>query len=228
MTHSLQRRPIDICGQRRERRVVIGNGSVLRVLRAGADVRGIHEGAVGILMAVTCRTSSVTQILVQGYDAPGTVGVLAKRTKIAARNFLPLPLESQHRLEQWAAFSVRYLTAWSNYQRGARRLSPADRRAPGPRAVRARLGRRLDPRGARAGPAGRQPHRDGDRQPQRLAELDRSGIGGIDRRAFADIEFDESRYHGDPGYREAYRASEQAFLATVRDFTGGRGAAIVF
>ncbi|WP_177326020.1 zinc-binding dehydrogenase [Nannocystis exedens] len=228
MTHSLQRRPIDICSQRRERRVVIGNGSVLRVLRAGADVRGIHEGDVGILYGGHVQDEFGYTVLVQGYDAPGTVGVLAKRTKIAARNFLPLPLESRHRLEQWAAFSVRYLTAWSNYRvaLGAYRLQVEEHQDPAPFVLgwgggstlaALDLARRAGCRAAMV-----------TGSPQRLAELERGEIAGIDRRAFADIEFDEARYSADPAYRDAYRASEQAFLATVRAWTGGRGAAIVF
>ncbi|MCY1064905.1 zinc-binding dehydrogenase [Nannocystis sp. RBIL2] len=228
MTHSLQRRPIDICSQRREQRVVIGNGSVLRVLRAGADVRGIHEGAVGILYGGHVQDEFGYTVLVQGYDAPGTVGVLAKRTKIAARNFLPLPLESQHRLEQWAAFSVRYLTAWSNYRvaLGAYRLQIDEHLDPAPFVLGWGGGSTLAALELAQRAGSRTAMVSGS--PGRLAELGRSGIVGIDRRAFADIELDESRYHSDPDYREAYRASEQAFLATVRDWTGGRGAAIVF
>ncbi|MDC0720414.1 zinc-binding dehydrogenase [Nannocystis bainbridge] len=228
MTHSLQRRPIDICKQRGERRVVIGNGSVLRVLRAGADVRGIHEGDVGILHGGHVQDEFGYTVLVQGYDAPGTVGVLAKRTKIAARNFLPLPLESHHRLEQWAAFSVRYLTAWSNYHLalGAYRLQVNEPLDPAPFVLgwgggstlaALDLARRAGCRAAMVSGS-----------PQRLAELARMGIVGIDRRAFAGLEFDEGRYASDPEYHAAYRAAERAFLAAVHDWTGGRGAAIVF
>ena len=228
MTHSLQRRPIDICSQRRERRVVIGNGSVLRVLRAGSDVRGIHEGDVGILYGGHVQDEFGYTVLVQGYDAPGTVGVLAKRTKISARNFLPLPIESSYRLEQWAAFSVRYLTAWSNYRVavGAYRLQVDAHADPTPYVLgwgggstlaALDLARRA---GCRTAMVSASPHR--------LAELADLGIEGIDRRAFADIEFDEARYPRDPDCHAAYRESERVFLDTVRAWTHGRNAAIVF
>lgn len=228
MTHSLQRRPIDICSQRGERRVVIGNGSVLRVLRPGAAVRGVREGDIGILYGGHVLDDFGYTVLVQGYDAPGTVGVLAKRTKIAARNFLPLPAGADYKLEQWAAFSVRYLTGWSNYRvaMGAYRLQVGEREDPAPFVLGWGGGSTLA--------ALDLARRDGCRaamisgSPERLAEVQRLGLTGIDRRAFPDIAFDEARYQCDPAYREAYRESERRFLAAVHEWSGGRNAAIVF
>lgn len=228
MTHALKRRPIDICRTRGERRVVVGNSGVLRVLKVGAAVHGIHEGDLGILFGGHVQDEFGYMVLAQGYDAPGTVGVLAKRSKLAARNFLPLPAGSDYRLEQWAAFSVRYLTAWSNYRvaLGAYRLQIEAHQDPAPYVLgwgggstfaALDLARRAGCRTAMISGS-----------PERLAWMTRCGIIGIDRRAFADIEYDEARYRSDPEYQVAYRQSERAFLAIVRDWTHGRNAAIVF
>jgi NADPH:quinone reductase-like Zn-dependent oxidoreductase len=51
-----------------------------------------------------------------GYDAPGTMGVLAKTMKLHQRQLIVIPKTSPFTLEQWAAFSLRYVTAWANWQ----------------------------------------------------------------------------------------------------------------
>ena len=44
MSHALSRSPVDICRQRREEKVVIGNAGVVRVLKAGDGVKSVREG----------------------------------------------------------------------------------------------------------------------------------------------------------------------------------------
>ncbi|HEY0138678.1 MAG TPA: zinc-binding dehydrogenase [Nannocystis sp.] len=226
MSHSVARRPIDICRRRREPRVVIGNASVLRVLRAGSAVRGVAEGAVGILYSGYGIDEFGYTVSAHGYDAPGTIGMLAKRSKIPARNFLPLPVGSTVALERWAAFAVRYLTAWSNWKLafGAYRLqmSAADDPAPfvlgwggGSTYAELDLARRHGCRVAMISGS-----------EERLAWLAQRDIHGIDRRAFPDLETDESRM-ADPAFKRAQQASERAFLATVKAWTGGAGAAVM-
>ena len=227
MSHALARRPIDICRRRREPRVVIGNSIVVRVLQAGPANPEIHEGAVGILYSGYTSDEHGYTVSAHGYDAPGTIGGLAKRIKIPARNFVPLPEGSTHDLARWAAFSVRYLTAWSNWRvaLGAYRLqmSAADDASPhvlgwggGSTFAELDLARRQGCRVAMI--AGND---------ERLAALERADILGLDRRKFPAIEFDERRYTGDESYRRDYQDSERVFLTTVRGWSGGRGVAVM-
>ncbi|MET5116455.1 zinc-binding alcohol dehydrogenase family protein, partial [Burkholderia pseudomallei] len=53
--------------------------------------------------------------LVYAYDAPGTIGEMARRTKIRADNLVPVPKGSRHSLQQWATYG-RYVTAWDNWK----------------------------------------------------------------------------------------------------------------
>ncbi|MGH1557238.1 hypothetical protein ACRAWD_04295 [Caulobacter segnis] len=54
--------------------------------------------------------------VVHGYDGRGTVGVLAKRMKARGYTFFRIPQGTRHSLQQWAAFSLRHMTAWSNWK----------------------------------------------------------------------------------------------------------------
>jgi NADPH:quinone reductase-like Zn-dependent oxidoreductase len=116
MNHALERRPIDICHQRGEEKVVLGNAGVVRVVAIGAGVRGLRPGQHAILFpsSITDRFGYPERIL--GYDAPGTMGRLATRIKLKARELVPVPEGTRHSLARWAAFSVRYITAWSNWE----------------------------------------------------------------------------------------------------------------
>lgn len=228
MTHALERRPIDICRKRKERRVVIGNSCVMRALKPGPGVSGIREGDLGILYGGQILDEFGYTVLVQGYDAPGTMGMLARRSKVLARNFLPIPRDSHYRPEQWAAFSVRYLTGWSNWKiaHGAYRLQVPQEADPTPYALgwgggstlaSVDLARRAGWRTAMISGSA-----------ERLAEFARLGIGGIDRRRFPALEFDERRYKHNAEYARMYLEAERSFLEIVRDWSRGRNASIVF
>src|SRR4051812_38129555 len=73
MAHALARHPVDICRERGEERVVIGNAGVVRVLRAGSEVRGLREGDVGMVFAAGIADAQGYMSKVLGYDAPGTL-----------------------------------------------------------------------------------------------------------------------------------------------------------
>lgn len=226
MSHAIARRPVDVCRQRGEEKVVLGNSAVLRVLKVGAAVRGVREGDVGALWGAGKHDDLGYMMLAFGYDAPGTVGVLAKRTKIRAWNFLPIPPGSPYSYEQWAVHSLRYVTAWSNWRvaQGAYRLqvSPSEDPAPhvwgwsgGTTFAEIDLARREGCRVAMLSGS-----------EARLAALEQAGITAIDRRGFPGIELDEKQYAADPAYRRAYQEAERAFLRVVRERTEGKGVAI--
>ena len=52
MTHAVRRDPVDICAQRREERVVIGNAGVVRVIANGPAVTSVKEGDVCVFAPV--------------------------------------------------------------------------------------------------------------------------------------------------------------------------------
>lgn len=225
MSHALSRRPIDVCRQRGEENVVLGNSGVLRVLRVGAAVRGVREGDVGSLFGAGETDAYGYTVKAFAYDAPGTIGLLAKRTKVRAHAFVPLP-PSAYSLAQWAAHSARYATAWSNWRvaHGAYRLqvSEAEDRAPhvwgwggGTTFAELDLARRMGCRVAMLSGSD-----------DRLEALRAAGITAVDRRRFPDIALDEERYRADPEYKRRYLASERDLLDEVMARTEGRGAAI--
>ncbi|KRV46627.1 hypothetical protein AQ490_12205 [Wenjunlia vitaminophila] len=225
MTHALERKPIDIVAARGEQRVVLGNCGLLRVLRTGRDVTGLREGDVCFLVCGNVLDRWGYVKLVHGYDGPGSMGVLAKRTVVPARLLLPVPRGSRHSLVQWATYA-RYWTAWSNWRLayGTWRLQVPGDETPyvvawggGVGLAQAELAQIKD--GARAAVIAS--------SPSRLALIASKGVHPIDRSTFPGLAYDAARFAEDPGYRRAYRASERRFLAEVRAFTGGHGASIV-
>ncbi|HEX7839074.1 MAG TPA: zinc-binding dehydrogenase, partial [Kofleriaceae bacterium] len=125
-----------------------------------------------------------------------------------------------------AAFSLRYVTAWANWRvaYGCWNVQMSDESMPAPfvwawgggtafaEADLARL------HGCRAAMM--------SSNPERLAMIARAGIEPIDRREFADLSFDETKYASDSKYRKAYQAAEAAFLKKVKEVTGGYGVSI--
>ncbi len=226
MPHALHRRPIDVCRERGEASVVIGNAGVVRVLRAGPATGDIREGDVGLFAGAAVVDRFGYTVRVHGYDAPGTVGLLAKRSKLNVQSFVRLPPGNPYSYEQWAAFSVRYITAWSNWRLayGAYRLQISADDDPAPHVWGWGGGTtfaELD-LARRHGAVPTMICGDATRRAA-LVEL---GIGAVDRARFPDIEFDERRYAGDAAYRAAYTASEHALLACVEERTRGAGVAI--
>jgi NADPH:quinone reductase-like Zn-dependent oxidoreductase len=118
MTHALQRQPIDVCRLRGEAKVVLGNAGVVRVLRTGSAVTRVREGALCVVVPIGSWDAAGYPLTILAYDAPGTMGLLAKQMKLHERQLFPLLIleESKYSIQQWAAFSIRYGTAWDNWQ----------------------------------------------------------------------------------------------------------------
>ncbi|AUX27039.1 hypothetical protein SOCEGT47_076170 [Sorangium cellulosum] len=227
MSHALARRPVDVCELRGEPRVVLGNSAVVRVLKPGANVRGVREGDVCVFTGnVTCEDEFGYMVKAHGYDAPNTIGFLAQRTKVRGENLLKVPEGSPYSLEQWAAYSLRYPTAWSNFRVALSalrlQLSEADLPAPyvfgwggGTTLAELDLARRLGCDVTMI--SGSAAH---------LDEITRAGLRAIDRRKFPDLAVDEERAAADPDYKKRCQASERAFLDVVHRVTGGKGVSI--
>jgi NADPH:quinone reductase-like Zn-dependent oxidoreductase len=116
MDHATRRTPVDVCALRHEDRVVLGNAGVVQVERTGSAVTAVREGDVCLVFCNGTPDAHGYPTTILGYDAPGTMGVLARTMKLHERQLIAIPPGSPFSLEQWAAFSLRYITAWANWQ----------------------------------------------------------------------------------------------------------------
>ena len=226
MFHALNRDPVDVCRQRGEPWVVIGNAGVVRVLRAGRSVPDRPEGSHCLVFPNADPDPHGYMRRAYAYDATATIGLLARTTKIPACALLPVPAGTRFTLRQWAAFSARYITAWSNWQVAhacwRSQMTEADQARPhvwawggGVALAETTLAARL---GADAAMI--------SSRDARLAQIAALGVVPIDRREFAELAYDPARYRTDPAYRAAYRAAEDRFLDIVDANTGGRRVSI--
>ncbi len=226
MTHALERKPIDICEQRGEERVVIGNAGVVEILECGSKVTTVKTGDTAVLFCNGQWDKFGYPMKILGYDAPGSIGLLAKRTKLHQYQVLPLPSDTKYSLQQWAAFSLRYITAWSNWYLAYHtwRIQMTEEDCPAPHvwgwgggvsyaelALAKFSGCRVSMLSANQ---------------ERLAEFRRMGIIPIDRRQFPYLDYDEYRYLRDPEYKKRYLESERTFLKVVHELTDGLGVSI--
>ena len=226
MTHALERKPIDICRQRNEEKLVLGNAGVVRVLKCGTQVTTVKEGDNALLFCNGVWDKFGYPIKIFGYDAEGTIGLLAKQTKMNQFQVIPLPKHSRFTLQQWAAFSLRYITAWSNWNLAYHtwRIQMTEEDCPAPHvwgwgggvsyaelALAKFYGSRVAMLSA---------------NDERLCEFKRMGIIPIDRRQFPNLDFDEARYQKDSEYKNAYLDSERKFLTMVNELTEGLGVSI--
>ncbi len=219
--HALTRTPVDICRQRGEPRVIVGNGGVVRVLAVGEGVTTLRPGQTAMMFSagVTDRFGYLLRVF--AYDAPGTMGCMSTRMLMAANNLLPLPERSRHSLAQWAAFSVRYVTAWSNWELalGTFRLQIGVDELPAPHVWGWGGGTTL----AELDLARRQGCQcvmiSGD--PERLARIAALGITPLDRRGFSAVTDEPGAYPSPEAWKAARKAAERRFLAEVEARTAG-------
>ncbi|HEX8183429.1 MAG TPA: zinc-binding alcohol dehydrogenase family protein [Blastocatellia bacterium] len=221
MGHALERRPVDICRQRNEEKVVLCNAGVARVLKTGAAVRGLNEGDICMVTGNRIWDKRGYMIKAFAYDAPNTVGLLARRTKVHQQQLIRIPEDTKYSLRQWAAFSIRYVTAWANWKQayGSLRLQLSEQEYPSPfvwgwgggvALAELELANLFGCRTAMLAS-----------NKERLKMIAESGIEPIDRQQFGNLNFDQGKYDRDPEFAEAYRLSEEAFLKVVKEKTDG-------
>jgi NADPH:quinone reductase-like Zn-dependent oxidoreductase len=222
MAHAVERKPIDICLARGEEKVVIGNAGVLKVEACGRAVTTVKPGDTAILFCNGNPDEYGYPRQIFGYDTPGTSGVLAKTTKFNHKQLIPIPADTKYSLAEWAAFSLRYVTAWSNWELayGTLRLLLDESDLPHPE-VWGWGG------GVTLGELTLAKHH-GCKTAQiastdeRLATIEKVGIRPIDRREFMDLYYDKKRFRADEDYTARYGAAEIAFLAKVSEMTDGK------
>ncbi|MEG3631209.1 zinc-binding alcohol dehydrogenase family protein [Streptomyces poriticola] len=224
--HALARSPIDVCSSRGEDTVVVGNMGVVRVLEVNAgsrDVR-VREGDLCMLMPFGRLDRFGYAELAYAYDAPHTIGLLAKRSKMDVRVLLPIPGGTAYSLPQWATYG-RYFTAWDNWHKayGCWRTQVTDDPANhlvfgwggGVAFAELMLARRAGFRVAMT--AG---------SDERVAFLRENGITPVDRRLFPDLSLPTREERTDRERHERRRASVREFLHLVDELSDGHGVAI--
>lgn len=223
MGHALDRRPVDICKQRGEPRVVFGNAGVVEILDIGSEVTTVRPGDIAILFCNGEWDRFGYPKRIFGYDARGTIGMLAKKTKLHQKQVIRIPNPDRFDLARWAAFSLRYVTAWSNWRLafGTLRLQLTEAELPDPvvwgwgggvSLAELHLAHLQGCRTFQVSSSGPR---------QKLAED--LGITPIDRNEFPDLVWDEAKIKADPVYKEKYKASEKRFLEMANDLTNGQG-----
>ena len=208
MLHAVQRDPIDICAERSEEPVVIGNSGVVRVERVGSNVKSIQPGDICIVFGNGVWDEQGYPIKIMGYDAPETMGVLAKKMKLHEKQLIPVAESSPFSLQQWAAFSLRYISAWANWRVAYECWKSQMKDVPPEETVVCAWGGGVSYAqltlakhfGCRVIMA--------CSHPDRLAVLENAGIEAIDRAQFAENDF------------------EQGFLEAIAEKTYGRGVSI--
>ncbi len=226
MSHALKRQPIDVCLHRGEERVVLGNAGVVRILGCGPEVSDLKEGDLCALCGGSSWDARRLPRRAFGYDAQSSCGLLAKRTKLHRTNLFPLPADTRHSLRQWAAFSLRYVTAWANWKAASGCLSAV---APDFRDSTPWAGSWGGGVGLAEMELARLKGFDAFMIAScdaRLAQIAERGIVPIDRRLFAGLRFDEAQYRQEERYRRKYREAEAAFLHAIAEATGGQGASV--
>jgi len=225
--HALARSPIDVCSSRGEDAVVLGNLGVVRVLKVSAGSRNVRvrEGDLCLLLPFGKLDRFGYAELAYAYDAPGTIGLLAKRSKMGARLLLPIPDGTAYSLPQWATYG-RYFTAWDNWSKayGCWRTQVADDDPAnhlvfgwggGVAFAELTLARRAGFRVAMT--AG---------SDERVAFLRENGITAVDRRRFPDLSLPTRQERLDRDRHQRRRTSVKDFLDVVKDLSDGHGVAI--
>ncbi len=228
MTHALQRKPVDICRFRREDQVVLGNAGVARILKTGETASGLREGQVCMIFGNAEPDKAGYMVKALAYDAVGTMGMLAKQSKVKTHNLIPLPENTRYSLPQWAAFSLRYVTAWSNWRLAwtLYRAQMPEEIQPSP-AVAAWGGGVAFAQLQLARAMGCRSFMFASRD-ARLNELHQHGITGIDRRNFPDLDYDKTLYQSDIEYKKRYIRSEKSMLHSLRDVIQQDGVDLFF
>jgi NADPH:quinone reductase-like Zn-dependent oxidoreductase len=225
--HALARSPIDVCSSRGEDAVVLGNLGVVRVLKVnagGRDVR-VREGDLCLLLPFgVCDPYGYAE-LAYAYDAPNTIGLLTRQSKMDTRVLLPIPADTAYSLPQWATYG-RYFTAWDNWQKayGCWRTQIADDDPSGHLVfgwgggvafAELMLAKRAGFRVAMT--AG---------SDERIAFLREHGIVPVDRRLYPDLSLPPRQARADRDRQARRRQSVDAFLGLVDELSDGKGVAV--
>ncbi len=223
MGHAVERKPVDICAQRGEDKVVFGNAGVVKILECGSEVTNVEPGQRAIIFCNGIEDEYGYPKKILGFDAPNTMGVLATKMKCTERQVIAIPDDTKYSMAQWAAFSLRYVTAWSNWAlaHGTFRLQIRWEELASPHVwgwgggvtlAELDLARRHGCNTVMM-----------SSKEVRLRTIEKVGVKALDRRDWGKLSFDAKRYKTDPEFKAEYLAAEKKFLAAVKEHTNGTG-----
>jgi NADPH:quinone reductase-like Zn-dependent oxidoreductase len=228
MGHAVDRNPIDICIARKENQVVIGNAGVVRVLKTGSHLPGINPGQIYMLFSGDTRELPRYNypIKAYGYDSAGTLGLLAKQTIVHWQQLLPIPTNTRFSLKQWAAFSLRYVTAWGNWKVAHQtyRSMVSEEEAPHPPVWGWGGGVSLATLQL-AKAAGYSTTLIASNS-NRLSLIETLGINTLDRNQFTDLDYQATLINPSKEQKSRYKHAERTFLNLVKEKTNDHGVAI--
>jgi len=216
MNHAYQGQPIDLCKHRQEENIVLGNAGVVRVLEVPTHVSHIRKDDLCLVFCAGNRDEYGYPINIYAFDQPNSFGLLAKKTKLQPHNLIPLPKDSIITPHQWAAFSLRYITAWANWKIALGSWSlqmPAQDYSKhlvaswggGTGFAELLLAKKEGFKTAMV-----------TANKARAAQLKRNGIIPIDRSLFSELNYDRSAYATDITYKDVYKKAEDAFIESIK------------
>ena len=228
MGHALDCNPINVCEMRNEAGVVLGNAGVVRVLKTGSQLPGIIPGEIYLLYSgdTRCLPRYNYPIKAFGYDAPGTVGLLAKQTIVHFKQLFPIPLNTQFSLKQWAAFSLRYITAWGNWKVAHKTYRAMVDEGEAPNVPVWGWGGGVSLGILQLAKAAGFQTALITANSDRLNLLKKIGIAGIDRSQFLELDYRSEIINQSKQHKDRYLATEKKFLEIVTEKTNDHGVAI--
>lgn len=225
MTHAISRWPVDICRLRREEKVILGNAGIVRIAELFQTNSALNEGDLCLYFPQGLEDGSGYTISVAGYDAKGSMGLLAKRLIAKTSQLIALPSSLTEFAPQMSAFPIRYLAAWSNWK-VAYACWRVQMDAPSEHPIvwgwggGVSLGELLL---AKAMGCTAAMIASGS---NRLNLLNALGITAIDRREFDELDYCPSLYDSDISYKSRYLRAEGKFLDIVKEKTNQCGVSI--
>lgn len=116
MVHAISNNPINILKERGEQEIILGNAGVLEIEDIGTMVsKKLKKGDKVIYFCNGQSDEYGYPLKITGYDKKGSMGMMAKKIKLKEDEIIKIPENSKVPLEQWAGFSLKFITAWSNW-----------------------------------------------------------------------------------------------------------------
>lgn len=113
--HALRLKPDNIFNIRNEDEIVLGNAGVVQIESVGSKVSHLSEGDICLYFCNGLQDDYGYPKQITAFDKPNSMGVFAKRIKLDQHEVIKIPSNSKLSLQEWAAFSLKYMTAWSNW-----------------------------------------------------------------------------------------------------------------
>lgn len=116
IVHAFNKFPEDVFSLRCEKEIVMGNAGVMLVSETGRNISDLQKGDLCIYFCNGEPDRYGYPKKITGYDKKGSMGVMAKTIRLNRNEVIKIPKNSSISLPQWAIFSLKFITAWSNWK----------------------------------------------------------------------------------------------------------------